>query len=100
YDLFYNGITTSKVVLATPPGVNSSPKTQTQVAQNPVGEEVVSPPQEEDGEEGPTEEPVEEQPVEEEKPEPVDPDPKETTDPSEETSDPDDKKELKVIEQS
>ena len=96
YDLFYNGITTSKVVLATPPSVNSSPKTQTQVAQNPV----VSPPQEEDGEEGPTEEPVEEQPVEEEKPEPVDPDPKETTDPSEETSDPDDKKELKVIEQS
>ncbi len=48
YDLFYNGITTSKVVLATPPGVNSSPKTQTQVAQNPVEEEVVSPPQEED----------------------------------------------------
>lgn len=87
YDLFFNGMTTSKVVMEAPPEVISTPKKQPQVAQQPVEKEVVSPPQEDKVDE-PTEEPVEDQPEKEEKPDdgtPADPDPNKTLDPIEET---------------
>jgi uncharacterized protein HemX len=73
YDLFFNGVTTSKVVMATPSGLNSSSQS-TQVAQQPV-RDVFSPPVKEEvespppiNEEEPPEEesPVDDQPVTEE----------------------------------
>lgn len=75
YDLFFNGITTPQVVLATPPGLDSSPKKDSQVAQKPVKEEVAAPPQEKKEPEPPAEDetiildPVE-PPVNEEQQEP------------------------------
>jgi LCP family protein required for cell wall assembly len=66
YDLFFNGVTTSKVVMATPSGLNSSSQS-TQVAQNPVEREVTAPPVEEEVESPPPLE-EEEHPEEEEPP--------------------------------
>ncbi|HBI26339.1 MAG TPA: transcriptional regulator [Peptococcaceae bacterium] len=62
YDLFYNGVTTSKVVMATPSELNSSSQS-TQVAQQPE-EDVFSPPVKEEVKPPP---PIEEEqpPVEE-----------------------------------
>lgn len=66
YDLFFNGVTTSKVVMAAPLGLNSNSQS-TQVAQNPVEREVTAPPVEEEVESPPPLE-EEEHPEEEEPP--------------------------------
>jgi LCP family protein required for cell wall assembly len=69
YDLFFNGVTTSKVVMAAPLGLNSNSQS-TQVAQNPVEREVTAPPVEEEVESPP---PLEEEPPEEKEPPVEDP---------------------------